>query len=174
LNHVTADERSRSHGIRESGGSPPRSAVVPVLDKRPLQWPSRHRAVSRSRLCGESKPQDQPFRITFSRITIAAPPQARPGRGRPPRGTPTVRRVLPPRARGMGLTSHPSSLRTIIIPNATRAGLVWRPGGDRMHPETNRAFAQSPPGMAASGHPLRVSLRGAPIGGRAPPGCREC
>ena len=72
------------------------------------------------------------------------------------------------------LASHPSSLRTILVLVATRTGLEWRPGGDRMQPETNRAFAQGPPGKAASGHPLRVSLRGAPTEGRAPPGCRKC
>ena len=92
--------------------------------------------------------------------------------GRP--GAPTVRRVAPPRARQMGLASHPSSLRTILVLDGTRAGLEWRPGAGPNAAGTNTAFAQSPPGKAASGHPRRVSLRGAPIGGRAPPGCREC
>ena len=89
-------------------------------------------------------------------------------------GAPTVRRVAPLRARQMGLASHPSSLRTILVLDGTRAGLEWRPGAGPNAAGTNTAFAQSPPGKAASGHPRRVSLRGAPIGGRAPPGCREC
>ena len=83
-------------------------------------------------------------------------------------GAPTVRRVAPPRARSMGLASHPSSLRTILVLDATRAGLEWRPGARPHAAGSNTAFAQSPPGKAASGHPLRVSLRGAPIGGARP------
>ena len=89
-------------------------------------------------------------------------------------GPPTVRRVAPPRARSMSLASHPSSHRTILILDATRAGLVWRPGAGPHAAGSNTAFAQSPPGKAASGHPLCVSLRGAPMRGGAPPGCREC
>ena len=83
-------------------------------------------------------------------------------------GPPTVRRVAPPRARSMSLASHPSSHRTILILDATRAGLVWRPGAGPHAAGSNTAFAQSPPGKAASGHPLRVSLRGAPMRGARP------
>ena len=97
-----------------------------------------------------------------------APPQARPGTRRPPRGRPAVRRVAPPRARPIRLASHPSSPRTILFLGNTRAGLEWRPGAGPNAAGTNTAFAQSPPGKAASGHPRRVSLRGAPIGGARP------
>ena len=89
-------------------------------------------------------------------------------------GAPTVRGVAPPRAQPMGVASHPSSLRIILVLDATRAGLEWRPGAGPHAAGSNTAFAQSPPGKAASGHPLRVSLRGAPMRGGAPPGCREC
>jgi len=92
--------------------------------------------------------------------------------GRP--AAPIVRRVAPPRARSMGLAFHSSSLRNILVLDATHAGLEWRPGVGPHAAGSNTAFAQSPPGKAASGHPLRVSLRGAPMRGRAPPGCREC
>ena len=134
------------HGIKRSRARGP----VPGLD---LRFP-----VSESHSAGSSS-QHRPM-----------PGPAQVGR----QGAPTVRRVAPPRARSMGLASHPSSLRTILVLDATRAGLEWRPGAGPHAAGSNTAFAQSPPGKAASGHPLRVSLRGAPIGGRAPPGCREC
>jgi hypothetical protein len=87
--------------------------------------------------------------------------------GRP--GATTVHTVVPPRGRPMGNASHPSSRRTTIAPT-TRARLAGRPWGDQMQPDSNIAFAQSPPGKAASGHPLRVSLRGAPMRGARPSG----
>jgi hypothetical protein len=102
-----------------------------------------------------------------------APPQARPGTRRPPRVRPAVRRVAPPRARPMGLASHPSSLRTILVLGNTRAGIEWRPGAGPNAAGTNTAFAQSPPGIGRK----RPSLPGQPLGDRAsavPFGCRKC
>ncbi len=87
MKEVIPVERSRARGIRESGGSPPRSAVAPVLDKRPHQWSSRNRAVTGSRPCSRSRPLVFHCRITFGRIITAAPPHARPGTGRPPGAT---------------------------------------------------------------------------------------
>ena len=126
--------------------------------------------ITRSRGRGPVPGQDLRFFISASHSAGSSLQHRRkPGPaqvGRP--GEPIVRRVAPPRARPIGLTSHPSSLRTILVLDTTRAGLEWRPRAGPHAAGSNTAFAQSPPGKAASGHPLRVSLRGAPMRGARP------
>ena len=117
--------------------------------------------IERSRGRGPVPGQDPRFSISASHS--AGPSlqhRHKPGPaqvGRPE--APTVRRVAPPRARPMGLASHPSSLRIILVLDATRAGLEWRPGAGPHAAGSNTAFAQSPPGKAASGHLAGVNYK---------------